>query len=253
MGKSWHRARGPSIIWSSRFNPELRNRNSFTKEGGAAVSSTVFVSTLAMLLAMVSIGMWWVAVRNRSRFCPRCESPTVLLAPPGLLRRLGPRLSRRWCTECGWRGFVLRRIFPTPLPGRGTRPWGAPRWSSVPPSRLRPVFKAPMKPRPAETRSSSDPKQGEDPVLEPGRESLPDPFRWGPLQREDRRPELTWRPRDSAPLSFPALHSEEGSAPEPNGPGEKTTRKRPARIPAFFRRTVRRLRTLSRFPFSRNR
>ena len=197
--------------------------------------------------------MWWISARSRSRVCPRCESPTVLLAPPALFRRLGPRVNSRWCIECGWRGLVLRRILPTPLPGRGTRPGGAPRWSSVPPSRLRLAFEAKIRPRPAETPSLSDSKQGEDPVLEPGKESLPDPFRWGPPQRGDRRPELTRRPRDSAPLSFPVLYSKEESPSAPNGPGATPTRRRPARIPAFFRRTVRRLRNLSRFPFSRHR
>jgi hypothetical protein len=69
----------------------------------------LLVFTGLVLIGLVTTGLILLVALSVGPRCPACSGEAVLIRSP--LRYL-PALEWRWCTECGWEGWLRRRKRP---------------------------------------------------------------------------------------------------------------------------------------------
>ena len=174
--RSWHRSAPPPIL-EPPGQPESGGYGSFRQGEDLVALLVVFFSAGVVGLALAGMGLWLISVGRRGCSCPRCASPTFLLAVPLPLRWVGHRVSERWCPGCGWRGLAIRH--PPRSEGQPRRSPGIARWSSERPSLPNPPGWVAQRQRPTSAPSPPIQKGGPDPAPKSDHEPLPHPFRSG--------------------------------------------------------------------------
>lgn len=74
----------------------------------------VEVLLATVVLRFVLVGALAYVLLSRGPACPHCSTDMAAVRTGWLL--LFPGVERRFCTECGWSGFVRRVPAPPPAP-----------------------------------------------------------------------------------------------------------------------------------------